>query len=406
MSEPVGASTFYPANDEPTDKATFSIAVTVPADYTATANGFLRSVQTTGSEQRFRWEMRQPMTTWLATVHVNRFGLQLTRAADGTPIRVYYTAATPPADVDGYALAGEMLTWMEELVGPYPFGSYGSVVVDDVPALYYALETQAMSTFPLGAADEAIVAHELAHQWFGNSASIAKWEDLWIGEGAATYFEVLWPNRDDPAAFDAAMLEIYDFVAANGIGPAVVEIAGGDVHGPDLPSRGVRALCPSGGGRRADVLPHPSDLRHDLSRAQRHLARFDQARGSRERQAVGRFAAACLAVRRARAGAGRPRRDDSAARGGPGPRAGRRGAPLRAGSASRWAGDMRKGRTHQPWWTVCSGPRPTGRHGRRRRPFHVSAKPLPDASSAAIQSGARGELEQQKTGILARDRRL
>ena len=223
VSEPVGASTFYPANDEPTDKATFSIAVTVPRGYTAAANGVLRSVRTTGSKKRFRWDMRQPMTTWLATVHVNQFRLQRTRAADGTPIRVYYTDATPPADVEGYALAGEMLPWMEDLVGPYPFGSYGSVVVDD-PVLYYVLETQAMSTFPLGEAGEDFVAHELAHQWFGNSASIAKWEDLWIAEGTATYFEVLWPNRDDPAAFDAEMLEIYDYVAANGIGPAVVEL--------------------------------------------------------------------------------------------------------------------------------------------------------------------------------------
>jgi aminopeptidase N len=222
VSEPVGASTFYPANDEPTDKARFSIAVTVPPPYTAAANGVLRSERTTGAKTRFRWEMRQPMTTWLATVHVNQFGLHRTRAADGTPIRVYYTESTPPADVEGYALAGEMLTWMRELVGPYPFGSYGSVVVDD-PDLFYALETQAMSTFPLGAADEAIVAHELAHQWFGNSASIAKWEDLWLAEGAATYFEVLWPNRDDPAAFDAEMIAIYAFVANNEIGPAVVE---------------------------------------------------------------------------------------------------------------------------------------------------------------------------------------
>ena len=295
VSEPVGASTFYPANDEPTDKATFSIAVTVPADYTATANGVLRSVWTTGSEKRFRWDMRQPMTTWLATVHVNQFRLQLTRTADGTPIRVYYTDATPRADVEGYALAGEILTWMEELVGPYPFGSYGSVVVDD-PLLYYALETQAMSTFPLGAADEAIVAHEVAHQWFGNSASIARWEDLWIAEGAATYFEVLWPNRDDPAAFDAEMLAIYDYVAANGIGPAVVELAGGDVHRPDLPARSFRAIRASAGGRRAGFLPHPADLRQSLSRAQRHLARFHQARGSGERQAVRRSAATCLAV--------------------------------------------------------------------------------------------------------------
>ena len=66
--------------------------------------------------------------------------------------------------------------------------------------------------FPLGFATEEVVAHELAHQWFGNSASIAKWEDLWIAEGAATYFEMLWPNRNDLAAFDPAMRDLYDFV--------------------------------------------------------------------------------------------------------------------------------------------------------------------------------------------------
>ena len=222
VSEPVGASTFFPANDEPTDKASFTIAVTVPAAWTVAANGVLKSVRAIGMSKRFTWEMRQPMTTWLATVHVNKFNLNLTRASDGTPIRVYSTPATPPEDVAGYALAGEMLTYFEQLVGPYPFGSYGSVVVDD-PALYYALETQAMSTFPVESADAAIVAHELAHQWFGNSVSIAKWEDLWIAEGTATYFEVVWANRGDAAGFHAEMRDLYDYVAENEVGPAVVD---------------------------------------------------------------------------------------------------------------------------------------------------------------------------------------
>lgn len=222
VSEPVGASTFFPANDEPTDKATFTIAVTVPSAYTGVANGVLRSAWSFGPKKRFVWDMRQPMTTWLATVHVNKFKLNLTRAPDGTPIRVYYTDATPPEDVAGYALAGKMLPYLEGLVGPYPFGSYGSVVVDD-PVLYYALETQAMSTFPLGAADEGIVAHELAHSWFGDSAAVKRWQDLWIAEGGATYFEVLWPNRNDPAGFADDMQAIYDYVLANNVGPAVVD---------------------------------------------------------------------------------------------------------------------------------------------------------------------------------------
>jgi aminopeptidase N len=222
VSEPVGASTFYPANDEPTDKASFTVALSVPADFTGVANGVPLWKKERGGKEYSLWVMRQPMTTWLATVHVNRFRLNLTRAPDGTPIRVYYTAETPPEDVRGYALAGPMIPFLERLVGPYPFAGYGSVVVDD-PVLYYALETQAMSTFPLGTADEATVVHELAHQWFGNSVSIAKWEDLWIAEGSATYFEVLWPNRNDPTAFRNAMLGYYADLVENGVGPAVVE---------------------------------------------------------------------------------------------------------------------------------------------------------------------------------------
>jgi aminopeptidase N len=222
VSEPVGASTFYPANDEPTDKATFEIAVTVPRGYTAAANGVLEDICECAGRKTYIWRMEQPMTTWLATVHVNRFRASFTRTPKGTPIRVYATAATSKQDVQGYLLAKQILPYFETLIGRYPFEGYGSVVVDD-PALTYALETQAMSTFPLGAADEGIVAHELAHQWFGNSVSVQRWADLWIAEGAATYFEVLWPNRDDRAAFDAAMLAMYGEAVADGVGPAVVD---------------------------------------------------------------------------------------------------------------------------------------------------------------------------------------
>lgn len=222
VSEPVGASTFFPANDEPTDKATFTTAITVPSPYAGIANGVVTSAWTSGGKRHFVWEMRQPMTTWLATVHVNKFNVKFAHTPSGTPVSVFYTAATPQADVNGYLLAAKMIPHFERLIGSYPFDGYGSVVVDD-PVLYYALETQAMTTFPLGAADEAFVAHELAHQWFGDSVSVKRWADLWIAEGAATYFEILWPNRNDPAAFNAAMQENYDYVVAHHLGPAVVD---------------------------------------------------------------------------------------------------------------------------------------------------------------------------------------
>ncbi len=224
VSEPVGASTFFPSNDEPNDKATYAFRVTVPYGYRGVANGTQVAAYTVGNKTSWHWEMKQPMATWLATVHVNKLKVYSLRTSKGLLVRVFYPAGVPLANAQGYAKAATMIPYFESLIGPFPFKDYGSVVVED-PALGYALETQAMSTFPSepNPPSESSVAHELVHQWFGNSVSVARWEDLWIAEGAATYFEILWKNRKNPPAFDAAMLDNYGYVVNARLGPAVVE---------------------------------------------------------------------------------------------------------------------------------------------------------------------------------------
>lgn len=221
VSEPVGASSWYPVNDEPTDKATYRIAVTVPEPYTAVSNGVLRSVADLGPRRRFVWEQAQPMASYLSIVDIDRYKVERLRARDGLPIRLYTTIQTPAATVAAFRRTPEMLAYFEGCAGPYPFSSYGSVVVRD-PELYYALETQAMSTFPDRAVSETTVAHELAHQWFGNSATVAEWRDLWLAEGFATYFEYLWEFRDDRPAFNRALRQLYRDTRKDKVGPAVV----------------------------------------------------------------------------------------------------------------------------------------------------------------------------------------
>jgi aminopeptidase N len=220
LSEPVGASTFFPVNDEPTDKATYRIRVTVPKGLTAVANGKLTEKEDLGGTTRFTWDMSRPMTSWLATLQINDYTL-VRQKVNGIPYRYYITDNIDDDELAALKETPKMVKYFSGLIGKYPFASYGSVIVDD-PALYYALETQAMSTFPSDFVDVGVVAHELAHQWFGNSVSVAQWKDLWLAEGFATYFEYLYPNRDDPAAFKAIMEDIYAYLVRNEVGPAVI----------------------------------------------------------------------------------------------------------------------------------------------------------------------------------------
>ena len=109
------------------------------------------------------------------------------------------------------------------------------------PALYYALETQTMSTFPKDGIDEATVAHELAHQWFGDAVTVAQWRDLWLAEGFATYLEFLWDYRGDRGALDAAFNRLYAYAVQNKIGPAVVSFP--RTYSPTTPTTGAHSRC-------------------------------------------------------------------------------------------------------------------------------------------------------------------
>jgi aminopeptidase N len=91
--------------------------------------------------------------------------------------------------VASLALEPEMIAVFEEAFGPYPFNSYGSIVDDD--SVGYALETQNRPVYSR-VARESTVAHELAHQWFGNAVSPGRWRDIWLNEGWATYAAWIW----------------------------------------------------------------------------------------------------------------------------------------------------------------------------------------------------------------------
>ena len=88
----MGSSTWYPVNDEPTDKASYRITVTVDKPFQAVSNGVLLSTTNEGSRRRFVWEQKEPMASYLAIVHVGRWEEETLKAGKGIPIRLYTTA--------------------------------------------------------------------------------------------------------------------------------------------------------------------------------------------------------------------------------------------------------------------------------------------------------------------------
>ncbi|KAB8191163.1 M1 family peptidase [Nonomuraea phyllanthi] len=204
-SEPDGSKTWFPNNDHPADKATYDFKITVPAGVTALANGELVGKPTTaGGKTTYHWRERHPMASYLATATMGKFDLREGRTPGGIP----ETAAVDPRFKSAldklYTVSGEVTDYWSKVFGPYPFSSTGGIV-DDFAA-GYALENQTKPLYGGFAPDASIIAHELAHQWFGDSLTIRRWKDLWLNEGFATYAEWLWSEhkgkRTAKAIFD------------------------------------------------------------------------------------------------------------------------------------------------------------------------------------------------------------
>ncbi|MFI6508635.1 M1 family aminopeptidase [Streptosporangium sp. NPDC050855] len=193
--QPNGAKTWFPGNDHPADKARYEFSITVPAGLTALANGELVGTpRTSGGRTTFQWRENHPMASYLATMTLGRFELRQGR----TPGGLKNLAAVDPkyrGELQHlYDTSGRVTDHWSTLFGPYPFSSTGGVV-DDFPA-GYALENQTKPMYGGFAPDDSIIAHELAHQWFGDSLSIKRWRDLWLNEGFATYAEWLWSEHE------------------------------------------------------------------------------------------------------------------------------------------------------------------------------------------------------------------
>jgi aminopeptidase N/predicted small lipoprotein YifL len=219
ISEPSGAMSWFPNNNHQLDKATYTMRITVPEPYVVAANGELAETVDNGDTTTYVWEMDDLMASYLATVNIGAFERDDTIGPDGILLRNYYPAGRIDEFAPAFEPTAEMIEFFSSILGPYPYDVYGAVVlpVDGD----FALETQTLSVFPQSAVDEMTIAHELMHQWLGNSLSPATWQDIWLNEGFSAYFPFLWDEHvNGPEAnLLPAMGAYYEFVAGAQVPP-------------------------------------------------------------------------------------------------------------------------------------------------------------------------------------------
>ncbi|MBN2800232.1 MAG: hypothetical protein JXX28_13920 [Deltaproteobacteria bacterium] len=200
QGEPEDHRYWFPLWDQPGDRFTATLIVTAPADLNVVASGALVGVEALGDERRWTYRSEARLVSYLVSIAAGDYALWSDRAGR-TPLEYLGDASIPEAELRTLlSPVADALPWMEARLGPFPYPRYRQVVVQGLP--FSGMENSG-NTFlddrrlpanaPLRVEDrEALVVHELAHQWFGDHLSIAGWEHLWLNEGLATWWARRW----------------------------------------------------------------------------------------------------------------------------------------------------------------------------------------------------------------------
>jgi aminopeptidase N len=208
---------WFPCFDAPSEKATSEVKVSVPAAMFALSNGTLVSDKTSGGKRTLHWRLDVPHSCYLITLAIGDFGTIETKWRD-VPVVYYVERGREEAAERTLARTPQMLELFSQKFGvPYPYPRYAQVFVADF--IFGGMENTSATTLTdtvlideRAAIDydiDALVAHELAHQWFGDLVTCRDWGEGWLNEGFATYSEYIW--REHHEGRDAADLELEEW---------------------------------------------------------------------------------------------------------------------------------------------------------------------------------------------------
>ncbi len=220
---------WFPCYDFPNDKATSEMIVTVESAFTAISNGRLVGIQkdATGAKTTYHWKESLPHVSYLVSIVVGEYRL-VEDQWRGKPIMNYVYASNVRDAMRSFEKTPAMMDLFSDITGyPYPWEKYGHAIVQDF--IFAGQENVSISTLTDGTIHDAsahldrnsdgLVAHELAHQWFGNLVSFRDWSEVWLSEGFATYLTLLSEGNDKGRdEYSYQLKQTQDNVAASDVG--------------------------------------------------------------------------------------------------------------------------------------------------------------------------------------------
>jgi aminopeptidase N len=195
---PNRARSWLPTIDHPYDKAMSDFVVTAPAHYQVVSNGLLiEETDAAGGARLTHWRQSVPIATWLYVLGVARFAVQHVDDHEGRPIQTWVYAQDRDAGFHDFAVPTKRaMEFYSDYVGPYAYEKLANVTspatgggMEAATAIMYH-ESSVTGERPVRWRN--VIIHEVAHQWFGNAVTESDWDDVWLSEGFATYFTLLF----------------------------------------------------------------------------------------------------------------------------------------------------------------------------------------------------------------------
>ena len=208
FTEPYDSPNWFLCINDPSIKVPCKIGVTVPTGYLAASNGLLKQTTNNGNGTvTFQWEERHPIAMYLMAVTISKYSTfshyyrRVSNPSDSVEIKYYVWQADSAGPSYNAAIAFrnvlDMMIFYSRIFGEYPFDKYGMAAV--FPFGAGGMEHQTMTTIHriwlANGGSQGGIAHELAHQWWGDMVTCATWKDIWLNEGFATYSEALWEEH-------------------------------------------------------------------------------------------------------------------------------------------------------------------------------------------------------------------